>query len=90
MGLMVLKIMACLAGVAACFCHAYNKGVEHGLEDGAANGYVMALKDICDGGLVVDGRTLIFNDTCLQFHDPSDGSIVRKMDMDGMEFEEIN
>lgn len=88
---MVVEVVCILAAwvvVLACFSGACRRARIRGEVKGAGNGYLLALKDLCDGHLRVEGRTLFMDETVGLFFSSKTGEQIREIDMDELKFEE--
>lgn len=85
----IATFLLCMAGILACMYGMYREGMRHGHYAGASDGYLMAIRDLCDGHMKVDGRKLLFDKTASHFVDKTSGEFMTELDMDKMEFEEL-
>lgn len=77
-----------IIGVAACMFGIYREGNKKGYYTGMSDGYLNAIRDLCEGHMSVEGRTLCFDDDTCRFYDTEKGEFVKELDMDELEFRE--
>ena len=81
-----IKIALACIGVVLCYIGVYHEGVKSGRGEGLHDGFLMALKAICDEDIKVDGRKFIFNKDRVKFYSVEAGKVIDEVDMDDLEF----
>ena len=79
-----LLIVFCSIGVLLCFLGIRHEGQKFGYGEGCSDGYLMAMKDICDGHLKIENESFIFDDDNVRFYD-ADGPLY-VLEWDKLEF----
>ena len=84
-----VEIVAACIGVVICFKAVHDDGLRHGHHVGVQDGFLIALKAICEGYIKVDGRKFIFDEDHISVINPKTGETASEIDMDDLTFEEV-
>lgn len=85
----VAKLVIAGAVCVTCVAQIYRHAREYGFVEGAESGYLMALKEVCDGRIRIEGRRLIFDEDNVVFYSPETGEKVTEVNIDDLTFVEI-
>lgn len=83
MGL-ILRMVAAIAITLYCL---YKWG-EYWFHEGMSNGYMHAIRALCDEHIKVVGRKLVFDGKCGMFFDANENKYLTEIDMDEIVFKE--
>ncbi len=84
-----VKIVAACIGVVICFKAVHDDGLRCGHHVGVQDGFLIALRAICEGHIKVDGRKFIFDEDHIELINPKTGETASEIDMDDLTFEEV-
>lgn len=84
----VVSVVLSCAVAALCFWCVYHDGVDHGRGEGFGDGYLHAIRDLCEGHMSVDGDKLIFDEETARFYDKDKGEFITELEMSKINFEE--
>lgn len=84
-----VKIIVACIGVVICFKAVHDDGLRYGCHVGVQDGFLIALKAICEGHIKVEGRKFIFDEDHIAFINPKTGETASEIDMDDLTFEEV-
>lgn len=76
----------CCFGALVCFIGMHREGAKLGYKKGHEDGYLTAMKEICEGHLKVEDRKFIFDNEAVRFYDKN-GPLF-ELDMDQLDFTE--
>lgn len=78
-----------LLGILLCFGRGWHVAFDAGFEEGANEGFLAAIKSLCDEEIVVDGRKLIFKGKHVGLYDNDTNERLTELDMDDLTFKEV-
>lgn len=82
------SVLIAAALAALCFVGVHHEGVKKGYVAGRSDGYLYAVRDLCEGHMWVEGRKLKFDGNTGVFFDKQEGKYVNELDMDEIVFKE--
>lgn len=82
------QIALLCVGLLLCFVGTYRQGMKEGTCVGKNDGFLTAIKGLCEGEIRVEGRKLIFSGEHVLFYDPVANEYLTELDMDKLSFVE--
>lgn len=82
------QIALLCGGLLLCFVGTYRQGVKEGTCIGMNDGFLTAIRGLCEGEIKVEGRKLIFDGKHVLFYNPVTNERLTELDMDKLTFME--